>query len=322
MKIGLSYQTFDLCHFNHSHVAIVSAKASANAPPNSDNSERAHKDFSKQRIDSNQGSQGTSLGNSNRTAIHLKLHSRSSSCSDMKQLYKTPKTLSPTECSLKSSPVKPTFDHRRRTLSLDLSSIVDGASYGHKRTDITRLRLQTRIAKAELKRLYWEDLREDKQALASMQKAAELAEFKQTHQIEIEHKKRLALEKREEKLRYKSWLAEKAQENKAAKEGAIIERQRRDHDDCSRSVSFSVLNSQAKAALKKRFRQEEEDRRQHFKEEIELKYKQRALKSDALMREHRANMKKRLDELFDKTLQENRESMNKLMTAKYARKQG
>mmetsp|Transcript_6981 Transcript_6981/g.12800 ORF Transcript_6981/g.12800 Transcript_6981/m.12800 type:complete len:324 (+) Transcript_6981:770-1741(+) len=307
-------------HFKHTHLAVVSAKHLSSAPPNSDNSEATPDSISKRRTDTNLGSQGASELGSNRTAVRLKFHSRSSSCSEMKPVYKTPKALSSTDCSSKNSPVKSAYKRNNRSLSLDLSSVIDNFDNGHKRKEMFKLLLQTRTSKAEIKRLYWEDLREERQNQAAARKAVELAEIQEAQRVELEFRQRQERAKRLEDLRHKKWLIVKANENKSIKELSLIQEKLRTQDDITRSLSSSILSSKAKAELKKRLKIEEEERRKYFRELVELKNRERALRADEESRELIEKTKQRIDEMFERTLQENRESLNKLMTAKYARK--
>lgn len=307
--------------FKHLHIGLASTKPNYNAPPNSDMSERTPEEPSKKRTETRTRIQyNSSEASSNRTSVNLKFHSRSSSCSEVKPIFKTPKTYSSTVCSFKASPIKSVRKHGR-SLSLDLSSVVDSYNIDRKSQELWKIQLHSRTSKAEARRIYWEDLRKDKLNSTICEVEAALSDFQQTRQIELRFKQMQAKAKREELLGQRQWLNVKATENRIAKQLTASQVKQRVQDDCSRSLSYLAANSKAKAELQKKIKLEEAERRKSFQEIIELKRKARAEKAEAEGREHMEKAKRRVDEMFDRTLQENRETLGKLMTAKYARRE-
>jgi hypothetical protein len=219
-----------------------------------------------------------------------------------------------------NSPVKSASKHINRSLSLDLSSVVEGIDYAHKRKESQRLILQTRLCKGELQRLHWDDRRETKHTIEAERRDTEVNELQRTHEAELEYKQRRAKEKQRESLKYRRWLKEQAQDNRSVKQlkKSIDTLEKR--DDLSRTQSNSIFNRQIKSSLRHKARQAAEEQRKAFQEQIEAECRARDQRAKEEMSELKGYAKRRIDELFEQALQENRKCLSELMTAKYSRR--
>jgi hypothetical protein len=190
----------------------------------------------------------------------------------------------------------------------------------HKSKEINRILLQTRLYKGEIRRIYWDDLRREKQEAEDAYKEAEQSEMVAESRLRLEFERTQAKARREEELRRRSWLAEKAKENQVLKKSLQQTEKLKLKDGLTRTMQSSISMSQAKAHLKQKQQQQAEEQRKSYNEFMLLQKKARAHKANMEMQELMEDAKRRVDELFDSVVKENREVLGKLMTAKYSRK--
>jgi hypothetical protein len=304
-------------HFRHRHLGEATVPHPGRAPPNSDNSVCSGGSNSRSSIAS------STAGNSDTQTTHATVkanHRRSSSCFEVKPATKSPIALCSTVCSSKGSPVKAGNRRKNRSFSLDLSSVVDRVDTDHKAKEINRIQLQTRLYKGEIRRIYWDDLRREKQEAEDAYKEAELSEMVTKSQLRQEFERAQAQAKREEELRRRNWLSEKAKENQSVKKSLQQAEKLKLKDEISRTMQSSISMSQAKADLKQKQQQQAEEQRKSYYEFMLLQKKARADKAHMDMKELMEGARRQVDELFETVVKENREVLGKLMTAKYSRK--
>mmetsp|Transcript_276 Transcript_276/g.315 ORF Transcript_276/g.315 Transcript_276/m.315 type:complete len:367 (-) Transcript_276:48-1148(-) len=288
------------------------------APPNSYNSE--NQSLSKRGTDTHGESRGTSGLVTNRTAVQVKFHSRSNSYKDMKHIQKTPQGRTSTACSSKASPIKHITRLPNRSLSLDLTGLVDDIDYTQKRSEIVRLKLITRLLKSDLSRLHWDDFREVKYTVETERRENENYELQFKHYTEMEFRRQQEKRQRRQSQLRKNWSTIRAKDNRETKKKFKCMETMKQHDELVRSHHQYLLRKEARDRLDRVKQYEAEMKRSLFQEQMQIQAEARAKLKEQEKQDLMIEAQKRIDDMFEQALKENQETLAKLMTAKYSRR--
>lgn len=296
---------------------VKSPSSTLGVPPNSGNSARG---LSKRRTDTHLGSKENPSLLSYRSTPHVKFHSRSNSLKEINPLFKTPQGRASTAASSKASPVKVISSKSHRSLSLDLTGLVDEVDFSSKRKEITRLKLMTRILKSDLSRIYWDDFRDVKYTIETEKREGELYELQYTHHTEINFRRQTESQQRIQNEDRKSLRALQSKDNKEVKKVLLSEKRMKQHDELARSNSALQLSRYSKDRLTSLKQSEAEEKRMIFLEQVQIQKKAQVVRQEEERQDLLKAAQKRIDDMFEQALKENQETMEQLMTAKYSRK--